>query len=181
MEKNVYVCVHALSCLTLCDPMHCGPPGSSVHGIFQERILEWVAIFSRGSSWFRIEPMALASPALEVRFLTASATWEAHKEYILRNNKNNNESHHFLSWMTYASIPAGVLGMVGIPIVHGRGSQLHVPWVMEQPQASGHINLSSDPLSITTLPSCLPVRLRKLEARSSYTLATWPRERTSFV
>ena len=37
-------------CLTLCDPMDC-PPGSSVHGISQARILEWAAIsFSRGSS-----------------------------------------------------------------------------------------------------------------------------------
>ena len=36
------------SCPTLCDPMDCSPPGSSVHGIFQARILEWVAIaFSR--------------------------------------------------------------------------------------------------------------------------------------
>ena len=41
----------AQSCLTLCDPVDCSPPGSSVHGIFQARILEWVAIsFSRGSS-----------------------------------------------------------------------------------------------------------------------------------
>ena len=39
------------SCPTLCDPMDCSPPGSSVHGIFQARVLEWVAIsFSRGSS-----------------------------------------------------------------------------------------------------------------------------------
>ena len=39
------------SCPTLCDPMNCSPPGSSVHGIFQARILEWVAIsFFRGSS-----------------------------------------------------------------------------------------------------------------------------------
>ena len=38
-------------CPTLCDPMDCSPPGSSVHGILQARILEWVAIpFSRGSS-----------------------------------------------------------------------------------------------------------------------------------
>ena len=38
-------------CLTFCDPMDCSPQGSSVHGIFQARILEWVAIsFSRGSS-----------------------------------------------------------------------------------------------------------------------------------
>ena len=41
----------AQSCPTLCDPMDCSPPGSSVHGILQARILEWVAIpFSRGSS-----------------------------------------------------------------------------------------------------------------------------------
>ena len=39
------------SCPTLCDPVDCSPPGSSVHGILQARILEWVAIsFSRGSS-----------------------------------------------------------------------------------------------------------------------------------
>ena len=39
------------SCLTLCDPGDCSPPGSSVHGILQARILEWVAIsFIRGSS-----------------------------------------------------------------------------------------------------------------------------------
>ena len=39
------------SCPTLCDPMDCSPPGSSVHGIFQARVLEWVAIsFSRRSS-----------------------------------------------------------------------------------------------------------------------------------
>ena len=42
------------SCPTLCDPMDCGPPGSSVHGILQARILKWVAIsFSRRSSWPR--------------------------------------------------------------------------------------------------------------------------------
>ena len=42
----------AQSFLTLCDPANCSPPGSSVHGILQARILEWVAIpSSRGSSW----------------------------------------------------------------------------------------------------------------------------------
>ena len=34
----------AQSCLTLSNPMDCSPPGSSVHGIFQARILEWVAV-----------------------------------------------------------------------------------------------------------------------------------------
>ena len=38
-------------CPTLCDPMDCSLPGSSVHGIFQAIVLEWIAIsFSRGSS-----------------------------------------------------------------------------------------------------------------------------------
>ena len=41
----------AQSCLALCDPMGCSPPGSSIHGIFQARVLEWGAVFfSRGSS-----------------------------------------------------------------------------------------------------------------------------------
>ena len=41
-------------CLTLCDPMDCSLPGFFVHGIFQARILKWVAFsFSRGSSWLR--------------------------------------------------------------------------------------------------------------------------------
>ena len=43
----MYVCVCVLVaqlCLTLCDPMDCSPPGSSVHGILQARRLEWVII-----------------------------------------------------------------------------------------------------------------------------------------
>ena len=41
-------------CPILCDPMDCSPPGSSVHGIFQAWILEWVFVsLSRGSSWPR--------------------------------------------------------------------------------------------------------------------------------
>ena len=47
----VVVSCSVVSGLTLCDCMACGPPGSSVHEIFQARVLEWVAIsFSRGSS-----------------------------------------------------------------------------------------------------------------------------------
>ena len=54
-EQYLCVCVNvkvlvAQSCLTLCDPMDCSLLGSSVQGILQARILEWVAIsFSRGS------------------------------------------------------------------------------------------------------------------------------------
>ena len=47
------VCVDAqsLRCVQLCEPMDCSPPGSTIHGIFQARILKWVAISFRGSSW----------------------------------------------------------------------------------------------------------------------------------
>ena len=52
ISNAYFVCVLAVqSSPTLCDPMDCSPPGSSVYGILQARILEWVAIpFSRGSS-----------------------------------------------------------------------------------------------------------------------------------
>ena len=50
--SECYCCrLVAQSCPTLCDPMDCSPPGPSVHGILQARILEWVAMpSSRGSS-----------------------------------------------------------------------------------------------------------------------------------
>ena len=47
-------------CPTLCNPIDCSPPGSSVHGILQARILEWVTIpFSRGSSWHQGSSLGL--------------------------------------------------------------------------------------------------------------------------
>ena len=46
--------MHAQLCLILCDPMDCSPPSSTVHGMFQARILEWVVTsFSRGPSQSR--------------------------------------------------------------------------------------------------------------------------------
>ena len=54
VRVNETTCMHAKSlqsCPALCDPMDCSLTGSSVHGILQARILEWVAMpFSRGSS-----------------------------------------------------------------------------------------------------------------------------------
>ena len=68
----------AQSCPTLCDPINCSLPGSSVYGIFQARVLEWVAIsFSRGSSqprdWTRVSRTA-------DRCFTIRATREAHSQ-----------------------------------------------------------------------------------------------------
>ena len=62
---------------TLCHPLDCSPSGSSVHGILQARILEWIAMLSsRGSFQPRIELKSLLSPALAGRFFTTGATWE---------------------------------------------------------------------------------------------------------
>ena len=59
---QLYACLHAHSIhsyLTLCDLMDCSPPGSSVHGISQAKILEWVASsFSRGSLELRDQTCA---------------------------------------------------------------------------------------------------------------------------
>ena len=78
--RTSYLVVPSLrSCPTLCNPVDCSPPGSSVHGMLQAGILEWVAMpSSRGSSWPRdLFPASLMSPALAGRFFTTSATWEA--------------------------------------------------------------------------------------------------------
>ena len=64
-------------CLTLCNPMGCSPPGSSVCGILQARILKWVAFLPPGDlpdPGFK--SLSLRSPALAGRFFTISATWE---------------------------------------------------------------------------------------------------------
>ena len=60
IKCQLKVKVKLLSHVRLCDPMDCSLPGSSVHGIFQARILEWVAIsFSRTESilmrWIKLE------------------------------------------------------------------------------------------------------------------------------
>ena len=63
------------SCLTLCDPMDCSPPGFSVQGISQVRILIWVAVSSsRASSWPR-DQTHVSCTGRQILYLWA--TWEA--------------------------------------------------------------------------------------------------------
>ena len=78
MMKNMLVLV-SQACSILCDPMDCGPPGSSVHGILQARMLEWVAIlFSRGSFWPRDQTQV---SCIAGTFSTIWSTREAKKKY----------------------------------------------------------------------------------------------------
>ena len=75
------VCLSMLSHFSrvwLCNPMDYSPPCSSVHGILQARILEWVAMpSSRGSSWPGGQTCISMSPQLEGGFFITSATWKA--------------------------------------------------------------------------------------------------------
>ena len=80
-ERNTLV---TQSCLTLCNPMNCSPPGSSVLGISQARVLEWIVIsFSMGSSqpreWTCISCIA-------GRFFTIWATSEACHDFYMGFN-----------------------------------------------------------------------------------------------
>ena len=70
----------AQSCLPLSDPMDCSPPGPSVHGIFQARVLEWGAIAFSLSSLTRGQTM---SPALQGRFLTTGPPGSPHINAII--------------------------------------------------------------------------------------------------
>ena len=71
------------SCLTLCDPMDCSLPGSSVHGILQESILQSVAMpSSRGFPDPRIQSVSPMSPALQTDSLLLSHWGRPMMEYF---------------------------------------------------------------------------------------------------
>ena len=81
VKQTIRIYMHAKSlqlCLTLCDPMDSSPPGSSVHGIFQARTLEWVAISSsRGCSQSRDRTCISCVSCTAGRFLTVCTTRKA--------------------------------------------------------------------------------------------------------
>ena len=84
--------------LTLCDSKDHSLPGSSVHGIVQARVQEWVAMpSSRDLPHPRIEPASLTSPELPGRFFTSRATWEAH--IAASRNERSATLMHFLAFL----------------------------------------------------------------------------------
>ena len=80
-SNGISLCMHAKSlqlCLTLCDPMDCSPPGSSVHGILQARTLEWITMPSyRGNSQLRDRSLVSCISCIAGRFFTIWDTKEA--------------------------------------------------------------------------------------------------------
>ena len=80
LQMSHCVCVRSVvqSCPTLCDPMDCSLSASSVHGIFQARILEWVAISSsKKSSRPRVQTLVSCISCIGRQILYHWATWEA--------------------------------------------------------------------------------------------------------
>ena len=149
------VLAHLLQlCLTLCDLRGYSPPGSSVHGILQTRILEWVAMpSSRGSSG----PKDLTCISCVGRWILYHwATWEAHgpsccycsaaKSCLTLCNPMN------------CSTP-------GFPVLHYLPEvfQTHVHWVSDAIQPSRSLSLlllppQSFPASVFSSESALPIR-----------------------
>ena len=83
-QRKVFV---AQLCWTLGDPVDYSPPVTSVHGILQARILEWVDIpFSRGSSQCRNEP---GFPALQADSLSLSHLGSPHRHILLIDRNNH--------------------------------------------------------------------------------------------
>ena len=95
--SHVLCCANFLqSCSTLWEAMDCSPPGSSVHGIFQARILEWASdSYSRGSSRPGDPTCISVSPALADGFFTTSATWEALVSVCLKSKRSSEVWNYF--------------------------------------------------------------------------------------
>ena len=93
-------------CLTLCNRMDGSPPGSSVHGILQVRMLKWVATpFSRGSSWPR-DRMQVSCIAGGF-FFSIWATTEAHASYEPKRKD---------VWIFFQMLDKKMVGILGLEV-----------------------------------------------------------------
>ena len=99
LSTRARVCSVTRSCLSACHAMDCSPPGSSIRGIFQARVLEWVAIsFSRDLPNPGIKPW---SPALQAESLPLSHQWSPSTAYSWSNKR---------PWSRCLDISQGVVG-----------------------------------------------------------------------
>ena len=113
------VCSVAQLLLTLCDPMDCNPPGSSIHEIFQA--MYWTAL-PCPSPWDLpdpgIEPTSLASPALAGKFSTTASPGKPTGQLYF-NEKNYFRTFLVVQWLSATA------GDMGSTYVLGR---FHTPW-----------------------------------------------------
>ena len=115
-NRDIYICVLCFvtqSCPTLCNPMNCSPPGSSLHGILQARILEWVAIPSskiifptQGSNpgllHWHVDSLPLAPPENPRSSVVLAFTFRSliHFELIFKLDLRKSINHRLLLWTT---------------------------------------------------------------------------------
>ena len=117
LEKPVVLCkkvkmLVAQSCPTLCIPMDCSLPGSSIQGILPARILEWVAIpFSRGSSWPRnwtgvscIAGDSLPAELRGIQYIYLISTDKYHDKKLKERKKKTKETMSFSSLLFFCSL-----------------------------------------------------------------------------
>ena len=138
------------SSVWLCDPMACSPPGSSVHGILQARILEWGAMPSSEGT----KPVSLTPPELAGRFFTTRAAWRLRPNRMkyrgkkqLRNFrrfkvKTNKQTLRLIclqnvqNWCQYSSNTLGIALPVVSPLLVAPSvsisalSLLKMPWFL---------------------------------------------------
>ena len=128
------------SCLTLCDFMDYCPPGSSVHGILQPWILEWVAVpSSKGSSWPETEPTSLMSTCSSRQVLyhwhhLGSHRWFSGKESAC-NVGDSGRRRGFDSWV--GKIPWGKKMATHSSILAWK---IPIHGVTKQPNTTGWLN-----------------------------------------
>ena len=146
-------CLVTKSSLTLCGPMDCSPPGSSVHGISQGRILEWVAIsYSRASSWARDQTHVYC---ITGRFYTIWATREAPPLVLFKTSVLTSTHGNYPSWSLRHNILKAMVP--GLPwwssgyesACQCKGHRFD-PWSRRIPHATEQLSLCAT----TTEPAC---------------------------
>ena len=118
-------------CLTRCDPMDCSPPGSSVHGFSQARILKWVAIpFSRGSSRFRNQTCISCFAG---GFFTARSPGKSEHSYYCRIKRLWNRNRVVKTMGKESACSAGDWGWILEKEMASHSSVLawKIPWTEE--------------------------------------------------
>ena len=121
-QHEFSACMHAKSlqlCLTLCDPVDCNPPGSSVHAISQARLLEWLAMpSSRHEFYINIQikntsylhtdhPLSTSVPlclSIRTQFLLVSVFWKVRNERRRDQVDTLNTRHQILKCLKQKSL-----------------------------------------------------------------------------
>ena len=158
------MCAKSLQlCLMLCDPRDWGPPGSSVHGILQERILDELPFPPlQDLPDPGIEPKSLLSPALAGGFFTTSTTWEAHEV------KSDSVSVQSLRWVWLFVTPWFTARQASLSITNSRS--LLKLMSIELVMPSSHLILYRPLLLLPPIPPST-----RVFSNESTLLMRWPK------